>query len=720
MSIFESDEVSVLARLEFGADDSKEELRIIQTEVQELSDKFSILSRYSSEWKDVLTPISNFYGEVSHKLEKTLDNQKDLAKYQTLLNEGIQKYNEELEKRRDLEYEIINNQERHIPETSPSSIEPPSKPPVATDTLPPPPEEEPSKSSRPSPASSPSEEGRSGGGLSFSDLGKLKNAAQGVMRGRGTDALAGVLSKSGGFLGELGSGLAAAGPWIAGATAVIGGAYEGINQYADYQKEGQKRGLSGMDAALFKVQQDAEIKALALDPWISTEQARQLVMAGLNTGAKGDNYDKITDFLTENLRDMNVSVSKSMQLMKASVTEGSMSIENLSATMKNIKADVGAREGDQEAALSRAQTAAETAGKVGLGADATSALMESAGNMLGGAEVSEEKRTKFSNALLSIGGDNLYSSMVYSQIAARKGIDVSEVADLSSEELIPEYYSVVGEYLKSMEGSNPHETYEIAKSAIPALKNMSFQEFQDFYNTFTNPEKTKQAIGMDEITSRNKAKAVDAKDMDRNKSGGAIAGQGLKIHNDTDAWYNMFGTDNDVVVNWGMEGDETGAILGAAYDSGSLSQVVWKDSQGNEHTLQEYYDAVKEEQRLGAAGTDAALTEAQDFHREHAWMDDMDSAEEANKMTWGVKTATGEVNYNTGLGLAQIVNSAKNGVSPQDLVSGTSGKSSTEITLSPEARRWFSINDPEGGTPDEKRTREGNSPSNDPKSKRGD
>ena len=713
MSIFENDEVSVLARLEFGADDSKEELRVIQTEVQELSDKFSILSRYSSEWKDVLNPISNFYGEVSYKLEKTLDNQKDLAKYQKLLNEGVQKYNEELEKRRDLEYEIINQRERSRPETSYSSAPPPSKPPVVTDTLPTPPEE-------PEDSPSPSRPDPMPEGLSFSDLGKLKNAGQAALRGRGTDALANVLSKSGGFLGELGSGLAAAGPWIAGATAVIGGAYEGVNTYADYQKEGQKRGLSGMDAALFKAQQDAEIKALALDPWISTEQARQLVMAGLNTGAKGDNYDKITDFLTENLRDMNVSVSKSMQLMKASVTEGSMSIENLSATMKNIKADVGAREGDQEAALSRAQTAAETAGKVGLNADATSALMEASGNMLGGAEVSEEKRTKFSNALLSIGGDDPYTSMIYSQIAARRGIDVSEVTELSSEEFVPEYFTAVGEYLKSMEGSNPHETYEIAKSANPAFKNMSFQEFQDFYNTFTDPEKTKQAVDLDGITSKNKAQAVDAKDMDREKAGGALNGVGLKIHSDTDAWYNMFGTDNDLSVKWGMEGDETGAILGAAYDSGNLSQVVWKDSQGNEHTLQEYYDTLKEEQRLGESGTDSALQSAQNYHQEHAWLDDLDTADEANKMTWGVKTATGEVNYNSGLGLAQIVNSAKNGVSPQDLISGTAGKSSTEITLSPEARRWFSINDPEGGTPDDKRTREGNSPSNDPKSKRGD
>lgn len=715
MSIFENDEVSVLARLEFGADDSKEELRVIQTEVQELSDKFSILSRYSTEWKDVLNPISNFYGEVAQKLEKTLDNQKDLAKYQTLLNEGVEKYNEQLEKRRDLEYEIINQRERALPETSYSSAPPPTKPPVDTDTLPTPPEEpeRPSRPSRPEPSSE-------GDGLSFSDLGKLKNAGQAALRGRGTDALANVLSKSGGFLGELGSGLAAAGPWIAGASAVIGGIYEGVNTYADYQKEGQKRGLSGADAALFKVQQDAEIKALALDPWISTEQARQLVMAGLNTGAKGDNYDKITDFLTENLRDMNVSVSKSMQLMKASVSEGSMSIENLSATMKNIKADVGEREGDQEAALNRAQSAAETAGKVGLNADATSAFMEAMGNMLGNAEVSEEKRTKFANAFMGLGGDDPYTSMIYSQIAARRGIDVSQVTELPAEELLPEYLAVTGEYLKSMEGSNPHETYEIAKSANPIFKNMSYQEFQDFYNIATDPEKAKQAVGMDEITSRNKAKAVDAKDMDREKAGGALNGVGLKIHEDTDAWYSMFGTDNDLSVKWGMEGDETGAILGAAYDSGSLSQVVWKDSQGNEHTLQEYYDTLKEEQRIAEPGTDRALDSARQYHKEHAWLDDLDTADEANKMTWGVKTATGEVNYNSGLGLAQIVNSAKNGVSPQDLISGTAGKSSTEITLSPEARRWFSINDPEGGTPDEKRTREGNSPSNDPKSKRGD
>jgi hypothetical protein len=715
VSIFENDEVSVLARLEFGADDSKEELRVIQTEVQDLSDKFSILSRYSSEWKDVLTPISNFYGEVAHKLEKSLDNQKDLAQYQNILNEGVQKYNEQLEKRRDLEYEIINQRERALPEVNYSSAPPPSKPPVATDTLPPPPEEpeeEPEEKSSPRPSEK--------SGFSLGDLGKLKNAGQAALRGRGTDALASVLSKSGGFLGELGSGLAAAGPWIAGATAVIGAAYEGINTYADYQKEGQKRGLSGADAALFKVQQDAEIKALALDPWISTEQARQLVMAGLNTGAKGDNYDKITDFLTENLRDMNVSVSKSMQLMKASVTEGSMSIENLSATMKNIKADVGEREGDQEAALNRAQEAAVTAGKVGLSADASSALMESAGNMLGDAEVSEETRTKFSNTLLSIGGDNLYSSPIYSQIAARRGIDISEVAELPSGEFVPEYYSVLGEYLKSMEGSNPHETYEIAKSTIPAFKNMSFQEFQQFYEIFTDPEKTKQAIGLDEITSRNKAQAVDAKDMDREKSGGALNGGGLKIHSNGDAWYNPFGTDHDLNAKWGMEGDETGAILGAAYDSGNLSQVVWKDSQGNEHTLQEYYDTLKEEQRIAGPGTDYALSSAATYHREHAWLDDLDTADEANKMTWGIKTATGEVNYNTGLGLAQIVNSAKNNVSPQDLVSGSAGKVSTEITLSSEAKRWFSINDPEGGTPDDKRTREGNSPSNDPKSKRGD
>ena len=159
--------------------------------------------------------------------------------------------------------------------------------------------------------------------------------------GKGGGAAAGVGAAIGGaarFMGPVGMGVAA----VTGANALIQGGGEKIQ---DLYNQGTIRGGGTMAGA----KMEAGVAAMALNPFISNEQSRQVIMGALNTGAQGPAYDSITEFMKDNLTNLNVSVADSTKLMTKNVKEGGASVESLGLQLGTLKeaAKTGSQTFDQ-------------------------------------------------------------------------------------------------------------------------------------------------------------------------------------------------------------------------------------------------------------------------------------------------------------------------------------------------------------------------------------
>ena len=82
---------------------------------------------------------------------------------------------------------------------------------------------------------------------------------------------------------------------------------------------------------------EAEARIMAMNPFLTLEQSRQVMQAGLKGGYSGKNLDTVTQFLTENLKEMNLSVADSMELVHTNVDKGKMSAEELGESLRSIK-----------------------------------------------------------------------------------------------------------------------------------------------------------------------------------------------------------------------------------------------------------------------------------------------------------------------------------------------------------------------------------------------
>jgi len=147
--------------------------------------------------------------------------------------------------------------------------------------------------------------------------------------GRGGGAAAGVGAAIGGaarFMGPVGMGVAA----VTGANALIQG---GGQKYQELYNQGTLRGGGAMEGA----KMEAGVAAMALNPFISNEQSRQVIMGALNTGAQGPAYDSITEFMKDNLTNLNVSVADSTKMLTTNVKEGGASVESLGIQLGTLK-----------------------------------------------------------------------------------------------------------------------------------------------------------------------------------------------------------------------------------------------------------------------------------------------------------------------------------------------------------------------------------------------
>jgi hypothetical protein len=80
---------------------------------------------------------------------------------------------------------------------------------------------------------------------------------------------------------------------------------------------------------------------MALNPFITTEQSRQIIQSALTQGYTGKEFDTVTAFMASNLKDMNMSVAESQKLLQAGVHNSNQSVigmtQNLQQSMAVMK-----------------------------------------------------------------------------------------------------------------------------------------------------------------------------------------------------------------------------------------------------------------------------------------------------------------------------------------------------------------------------------------------
>lgn len=152
----------------------------------------------------------------------------------------------------------------------------------------------------------------------------------GAMGQYGAGALGGGLGAGMGRLGAL------AGP-ISGAVG-LGLAGYGIVQgaggiYQDYKNMGSVRGGGAAEGFGYEM----SIRAMAMNPFISSDQSRQIIQQGLREGYTGKEFDTVAQFVAHNLKEMNMSVSQSFEMTRKNVQEGGMDMAALAATLQELK-----------------------------------------------------------------------------------------------------------------------------------------------------------------------------------------------------------------------------------------------------------------------------------------------------------------------------------------------------------------------------------------------
>jgi hypothetical protein len=140
--------------------------------------------------------------------------------------------------------------------------------------------------------------------------------------------------------GTLGTGLARAGAIagpLAGAVG-IGLAGYGLVQgaggiYQDYKNMGAVRGGGAAEGVGYEM----SIRAMAMNPFISGDQSRQIVQQGLRDGYTGKEFDTVTNMVATNLKDFNMQISDSFALVRKNVIEGGQSMLGMASAMGALK-----------------------------------------------------------------------------------------------------------------------------------------------------------------------------------------------------------------------------------------------------------------------------------------------------------------------------------------------------------------------------------------------
>ena len=132
-----------------------------------------------------------------------------------------------------------------------------------------------------------------------------------------------------------GAGVVGAG--VAGLAAVNAGIQKTGETLQDFRGTGVQMGGGIAEGAAF----EAQIRTMAMNPFISTEQSRKIMQQALQSGYTGKEMDTMTEFMTENLKQMNMEAAESMKLFQQNVLKGGGSAQGLEAQLSQNAAMAG-------------------------------------------------------------------------------------------------------------------------------------------------------------------------------------------------------------------------------------------------------------------------------------------------------------------------------------------------------------------------------------------
>lgn len=167
-------------------------------------------------------------------------------------------------------------------------------------------------------------------------LKRLSAAVPTATAGDAAVAAGGVASDSPGFLAGMGGaagGLGAAGAGLGAAAAGLYAFEKGGNVVQGMRQMGEIRGGGAKEGAAAEM----DVQMMALNPFITTEQSRQIIQGALTGGYSGKQFDTVTQFVANNLKDMNMQISDSFGLVTKNVNEGGQSIQSLAVDLGTLK-----------------------------------------------------------------------------------------------------------------------------------------------------------------------------------------------------------------------------------------------------------------------------------------------------------------------------------------------------------------------------------------------
>lgn len=107
--------------------------------------------------------------------------------------------------------------------------------------------------------------------------------------------------------------------------------------YQDYKNMGLVRGGGAAEGVGYEM----SIRAMAMNPFISGDQARQIVQQGLRDGYTGKEFDTVTQMVATNLKDFNIQIADSFALVRKNVIEGGQSMLGLASDLGVLKGIAG-------------------------------------------------------------------------------------------------------------------------------------------------------------------------------------------------------------------------------------------------------------------------------------------------------------------------------------------------------------------------------------------
>ena len=235
--------------------------------------------------------------------------------------------------------------------------------------------------------------------LGASDLGDVLGTAQNFLGGEG------LLGAAPGRVGStIGSVATRALPWVGGAYL----AYEGVNALKEQTAELTSLGMEGGGGLREGMGYQMAIQQMALNPMLTTQQSKQIVMTALSEGYTGKEFDTMTQFMADNMTEMNLSVNDSVKLLKSNVEQGGQSVKSLGTQLEALNATVGTgvsgRAEIQEAFVNVSQTGVD----LGMGGSDAGRMGMIAANLF------QDQRDGKNNVLAGRGGD-LMNALANSQ-----------------------------------------------------------------------------------------------------------------------------------------------------------------------------------------------------------------------------------------------------------------------------------------------------------------